>query len=484
MSPTTRHAAIAIAFVGMVAAHQAAAAPTPPDCPPGLEKQGRCPTTTITSTAMPTVTASGGPADVPTPTATKTATSTATATSTRTPTVVATALATPVPIPTATPTDPCAASLQSLIDATPRGGTLTLPARGCIFRETITLSKPIKIFGQSTNELRGSDVWTSWNGNTSTPSLPPLARKSIDPQYNTPTCTDITHTSCNQPYQVFRDGNWLRFVDGSPGSGAWTLDGSGHVVLGESPSGHLIEVATRRLWATIPSNASGVYIHGLTFRHSVGTYQDYALMIDGSGSTLENNSFFQAGYGAVRVNGSDNKVLGNEISWNGGLGLSASIAPRFLWQGGTAQWNNRRASFGAAGSDYWYGWEASGSKIVRADHILVDGVSAHDNGGPGLWCDIQCGAVAYTHNQTGQNLWDGILIEGPLGPFLVDSNNAHGNTYCGIRVVLNDAHLDAQGLVMNNSASANGGPGICKGYDTSQQTVQSQPNVIYTGNVP
>ncbi len=252
------------------------------------------------------------------------------------------------------------------------------------------------------------------------------------------------------------------------------------MILADNPSGHTIEVATRRYWASVPSNVRDVYVYGITFRHSQGTYQSAAFTIDGSNTTLEHNSFFNAGYNAIDVSGSDNKVLGNEISWNGGMALSAHRGTRLLWQGGQVQFNNRRAFYGQSLSDYWYGWDAGGSKIVYADRVVVKDLDVHHSGGPGLWCDIQCGDITYDGNHSHDNLWDGILIEGPVGPFTVTNNTADGNLYCGVRAVLNVNWPNAIGTITNNSVPNNGTAGVCRGYDNNQ----SQPTVTVSGNTP
>src|SRR4051794_10250133 len=60
----------------------------------------------------------------------------------------------------------CSNSLQSLVDATPPGGVLRLPA--CVYQQTVTLNKPMTLDGQGQAEIRGSDVWSAWNQSGST----------------------------------------------------------------------------------------------------------------------------------------------------------------------------------------------------------------------------------------------------------------------------------------------------------------------------
>jgi hypothetical protein len=53
--------------------------------------------------------------------------------------------------------------LQSLIDAAPADSTLLVPA--CVFRETVSIDRPLTLQGQPGSEIRGSDVWSSWHAN-------------------------------------------------------------------------------------------------------------------------------------------------------------------------------------------------------------------------------------------------------------------------------------------------------------------------------
>src|SRR5947209_13544092 len=50
----------------------------------------------------------------------------------------------------------CGRSLQSIVDGAALGGTVLLPA--CVYRETVTISKPLTLAGQPGAEIRGSDI--------------------------------------------------------------------------------------------------------------------------------------------------------------------------------------------------------------------------------------------------------------------------------------------------------------------------------------
>jgi hypothetical protein len=454
-------AVLVVVLCGVSSQPSADAAVAGAPCPPGLERQGRC--KTPTPTGIPTVTLQ--------------ATAVVTPQSAATPSPTSTPILTLTPTATVTPMDPCAESLQSRIDRTPSGGTLDLPA--CTFREQITVQSPIRIDGHSQAEVRGSDVWTEWSGRTSVKTVPPFTTGQIASQFNVPTCSDGTHTTCNRPEQVWLDGRWLRHVGtATPGTGEFALDGSRHVILGDDPTGHTVEVATRWLWLDA-ANSTDVTIYGVTFRHTAGSYQDSAMQVAGSKRlTLQHDSFFEAAYNAVSGADSDGmQVLGNEISWNGALGVANARATNFTLREGTIQYNNRRLLYGQAQSDYGYGWEAAGAKLY-ASSGTVSGIHVLDNGGPGLWCDGGCTAYTWSGNESARNLNNGFEWEGSSGPFTITLNTSSNNRGCGIMVALNQYAVTGIGQVSSNTGSGNGRPFICKGYDNTEV----QPGVVYVNN--
>lgn len=381
-------------------------------------------------------------------------------------------VALPAPAPAAAS---CSDSLQSLINATPAGGTLSLPA--CTWRETIKVSRPIVIDGHSTAELRGSDVWTEWVGDGpwySRQRIPKMAVKQIDPVYGTPTCADGSHSTCNQPEQLWLDGVWFRRALGAPRPGhrEFGVTPQRRVILADNPAGHTVEVATRIRWLDL-SSALNVTIRGLTFRHTAGSYQDDAIVTSGSrGVTFDRVSMFDAAYTALHVGGSRNlRILDAEISWNGGAGVGDYGSTGFRWEKGQVRENNRR------GWDYWRGWSASGVKLYRATDAVLANLLVTGNGGPGLWADNASINITMRSNTVSGNLYHGLEYEGGPGPFVIESNSVNNNVECGIMVALNDYASTARGSVTGNGGSDNG-QGICRGYNGNE----SQPGVTYSRN--
>src|SRR5262249_34014364 len=109
------------------------------------------------------------------------------------------------PSSTAQAAEVCSPSLQSLINATPPGGVLRLPA--CIYQQSVTINKPMTLDGQGQAEIRGSDVWSAWtqSGGTwiSANTLPPFDAGAWV------ICDD---PRCTWPQQAVLDGTPLTHV--------------------------------------------------------------------------------------------------------------------------------------------------------------------------------------------------------------------------------------------------------------------------------
>ena len=100
--------------------------------------------TRASSSASVTI-ANGAPAPTPSPTRTPAPTPSPTRTPAPTPSPARTPGPTSTSVPTPTTATSCTSTLQSLIDAAPSGSTLTVPA--CVYREGVTVTKPLVING-------------------------------------------------------------------------------------------------------------------------------------------------------------------------------------------------------------------------------------------------------------------------------------------------------------------------------------------------
>ena len=332
----------------------------------------------------------------------------------------------------------CALSLQAQIDAAAPGSTLAVAP--CIYRETVTISKPLVLDGQGQAEIRGSDVWSSWSTNGHLwwagplPNLPVVA--------DTGRCAEPSDR-CVVPYQVFVDGKPLPWTPPDPSPGFFSVDRNNWLVLADNPSGHVIEVTTRQRWAI--TAADGVTIQGFTMKHAGNDAQSGAISNDRHANwTLQHNTLSDAHGDVVSVDyGSGTRVLANDIARGGDLGLHGDHPSNLLVQGNTIH-NNSTDGF--AGD-----WEAGNVKMGAASGLTLDGNEiAASQTGPGVWCDVDCSGVVYSHNRVHHNAGPGLFFEISNGAKIVGnvlwenawSNQGWGNAAIGIS---SSANADVSG---------------------------------------
>jgi parallel beta-helix repeat protein len=289
----------------------------------------------------------------------------------------------------------CRFTIQQLVDAAAPGATVSVPP--CVYRETVTITKPVTLVGGPGVEIRGSDVWADWLQNGSfwvKGTLPTFAAHG--------TCVSGT-SRCLWPEQVFFDGKPLVQVAANPISGQFAVNPSRQVVLADNPGGHMVEVTTRTNWVVIRSN--NVTIQNFTMKHAANDSQSGALTANGySGLTVKDSVLSDAhGDTLSFLYGSNHQITGNEIFHAGQTGMGAYKSTDVLVQ------NNRIHDNNTEGFDP--NWEAGGLKMASVARVTLDGNEVYANVGPGLWCDISCQAITYSHNTVHDNTEAGIFFE-------------------------------------------------------------------------
>jgi hypothetical protein len=297
-------------------------------------------------------------------------------------------------------------SLQSQIDNTQSGGTLTL-SNNCVYRESVSISKAITIDGGNQAQIRGSDVWNSWSQSGSTwvsaQTVPNFPIANLDPASY---LVDVFQGS--HPEQVFVDGSELTQVPGSPAGNQFILDGSRHIVLGMNPAGHTIEVTIRRYW--VSNNADNVTIKNITMRHAASAPQIVSAITNNERSnfTLQDSVLSDAHGSIMSINGGGNtKILRNDISYGHELGISSGNGSA----GNVVQGNK------VYNSGDWYDWQGAlgtsgGIKLTQQTNTLIDNNETWGNHGPGIWCDINCnGPVTMSNNRSHDNSGPGLMFE-------------------------------------------------------------------------
>jgi len=287
-------------------------------------------------------------------------------------------------------------SLQSLIDAAAAGSTLRLSNQ--VYREQVTVSKPLAIEGGS---IRGSDVWTNWTRQgalwVSGRTVPDFGPDALSAAY-------VDQWQATHREQVFVDGVQLKQVTANPSSGQFALDAARHVLLADDPTRRTVEVTTRQKWAIV--QADDVRFSRTDFRHAATHGQQWAIGNDDrkrfrlSGCTLSD----VAGSGIALGGGDVYSVV--EGCTFARIGCEAIQAYR---DGHSWIVGNRLFGNGFGGWDW--GWQGGAIKVVASFNGTLSGNVAHNNGGPGLWCDIGCKDMTIANNSSHDNKGPQIFYE-------------------------------------------------------------------------
>ncbi|MBI2334714.1 right-handed parallel beta-helix repeat-containing protein [Candidatus Daviesbacteria bacterium] len=294
---------------------------------------------------------------------------------------------------------PCSDKLQDKIDAAPSGSTLVLN-QNCIYRETVTINKPLILDGSGTTQIRGSDIWTDWNQQ----GAQWISTQTVPGFYTHGLCRSESNGRCLWAEQVFVDSQPLEQVSSSaaPSPSQFKIDASRKIILGSDPNGHTVEVTTRKYW--VLPEADNVVIKNFTMKHSAVDAQDGAIKNNKrSNITIENNILSDV-HGAV-VSFLDSatglKLINNDISRGGQLGVGANAndgnnanTDIFL-QGNKIHHNNTE--------EFDWLWEAGGVKMAAIEAGIWDNNELYSNNGPGLWCDIGCNKVTISNNSSYNN---------------------------------------------------------------------------------
>jgi parallel beta-helix repeat protein len=304
----------------------------------------------------------------------------------------------------------CSASLQALVNAASPGAVVEVPG-GCIYRETLTINKPLTLKGALGAEIRGSDVWPSseftltgglYKSTTTVPTL----------DADTSALCEGSSDRCHQPEQVYLDGVALKQVanTATPVSGEFKIDSNRNVYLADDPSGKKVEVTTRNMW--INGAGNGVTVDDIVFKHAAAdgikprgeswTVEDCDLsyahqanlrMSQGAGYVSQRNKLHHGGQMGMGGNNSSVQVLSNDIYAN-------NI------------------------EEYKHSWAAGGMKLSNGNTLVIDGNHFHHNHGNGLWTDVPNSPqnITISNNRVEHNEDHGIRFE------VSTNGNIYGNT--------------------------------------------------------
>jgi parallel beta-helix repeat protein len=232
----------------------------------------------------------------------------------------------------------------------------------------------------------------------------------------------------------------------SPKAGNTFVGESGAVMSGEN----VTEVAFRG------QGADGVTIRGLVIEKYAAPLQ-VGVVENGSGShnwTVEGNEVrYNGGIGIRSSTGW--RVLNNYVHHNQQLGLSGGGTGALI-EGNEIAFNNWEHSV----SPHWSG---GGTKWVKTRNLVVRNNYSHDNIGPGLWTDGENVNTLYVNNRVVDNYHSGIKHEVSCSA-VIRNNTATGNGFgapswvdgAGI-LVMNSPNVEVFGNVVRNNNDGIGG---------------------------
>jgi hypothetical protein len=271
--------------------------------------------------------------------------------------------------------------------------------------------------------MTGADVLTGWErtpGDRPIYEIPWTAKFIINtvngkPIYHHP--GDEEHVRSGRAEQLIVDGQvWdypqivLSLADMQAGTFFPDVENNRlHVWLrdGSDPSGHTIEGCTRGMifgtnpWKR-PEGFDHICVRGMTFRYCSTFAQRPAVWLLGRHNVVEDCTVEWMCGGGVGV-GPEGGVLRRCVIRNCGHVGGCASGTNFtnedcLWA------NNSRKPISR-------GWDAGGVKIARSHHGLFQRCTFRNNGGPGLWFDIDDADVIVRNCLFEGNECQGVFIE-------------------------------------------------------------------------
>ena len=147
--------------------------------------------------------------------------------------------------------------------------------------------------------------------------------------------------------------------------------------------------------------------------------------------------------------GSGHQVIDSELARCQQQGFHATSTTGAVFRGNSIHDNNTAA---APGPRVDSGWEAGGGKMTKSSGAVFDRNESYSNGGPGLWCDIDCIDVEYVGNRVHHNTI-GIFYEISDGGYIHDNavwNNGPGPWCYGAGILV----ASSGGTTVENNVAA------------------------------
>jgi len=288
-------------------------------------------------------------------------------------------------------------SIQAAVDAAPPDARFCIEA-GVHRMQSVTPRPGQQFIGQPGAVLDGARVLDSFVRDGAYWIAEDPDRRVAPHGYCAP-----GHPKCAEPAGVFINGRalaqvparfWLR-----PGTFLFDVDRH-RIVIADDPTGKRVEAASTTYAFT--GSADGVTIRGLTIEMYRNPAQTGAVNGASAKGWRVENSEIRLNSGTGVTVGSGGRIRDCNIHHNGQLGAGGTGSDIVL--DGNTIWANNTALFDRA-------WEAGGVKLGRARNVTFRANHVYDNGGPGLWCDMDCDHVLFVGNTVERNGDAGIFFE-------------------------------------------------------------------------
>lgn len=327
------------------------------------------------------------------------------------------------------------------------------------YHEYVGLTKQLSIEADPAAIDDGSLEITAWNG-----------KVAAWPYTLTPTATGVDSLTCRVvntaigcpvafPWIAHPDAVWMddqplelscdpmgTFVQPGPGQACINY-ATKTLTLGDDPTGHDVRAGNLPTLVAFLKGSEystltgGQFIRGVPNWDPKATSGHGQIWVGADNVTVTRiTSEFSSNRGLYVTDGvAGFTSLDSHYDYNREGGWAATHPVNLTFHGGSFSHNNENGAFAV-------GWDNSGGKVAGGHDIWIDGFTASDNGGPGLWFDFKGWNIRITNFIAQRNKGHGIDIEKSVNPSKVTNHGSGVLTFDGPP----DVCIIANGLVTDN----------------------------------